>query len=44
MLSESEVQEIVARQCPTDSYRGRKVLLIIPAGTRTAPNGLMFRT
>jgi nickel-dependent lactate racemase len=44
MLSESEVQEIVARQCPTDSYRGRKVLLIIPDGTRTAPIGLMFRT
>jgi len=29
---------------PAEEYRGRKVLLIVPDGTRTAPIGLVFRT
>jgi nickel-dependent lactate racemase len=36
------VAELLAAVCPTKEYRNRKVLLIIPDGTRTAPIGLMF--
>src|ERR1044071_5844007 len=38
-----EVQEVVARACPVDVYRQKKVLLIVPDGTRTAPVGMLFR-
>ncbi len=43
-VSPAQVADLVARACPADTYRGRKVLLIIPDGTRTAPVGLMFQT
>jgi lactate racemase len=43
-LSNQEVAEIVARTCPAENYRGKKVLLIVPDGTRTAPVGLLFKT
>src|SRR5215213_2192676 len=42
-LQAQEVQEVVARACPVDLYRQKKVLLIVPDGTRTAPVGLLFR-
>lgn len=38
------VRELVARACPAADYRGQRVCLIIPDGTRTAPVGLMFKT
>ena len=41
-LSNSEALDIVCRACPADSYRGKRVLLIVPDGTRTAPLGLIF--
>jgi lactate racemase len=43
-LTDSQVAEIVAQACPAANYRGRKVLLIVPDHTRTAPVGLMFKT
>jgi lactate racemase len=43
-VSAKQVAEVVAKTCPTDRYRGKRVLLIIPDGTRTAPVGLMFKT
>ena len=43
-LSDAQVAEIVAQACPVESYRGKRVLLIVPDGTRTAPVGLMFKT
>lgn len=43
IVSELEVGQIVARACPREQYRGKRVLLIIPDGTRTAPVGLMFK-
>lgn len=43
-VTEAEVQALVARACPPEDYRGKRVLLIIPDGTRTAPVGLMFKT
>jgi len=41
-LSSSEVQDIVRRVCPVESYRGKRLLLIVPDGTRTAPIGVVF--
>src|SRR2546426_5517918 len=43
-LTASEVANIVARTCPVENYRGKKVLLIVPDATRTAPVGLLFKT
>jgi nickel-dependent lactate racemase len=43
-LTEANVAEIVGQACPEERYKGRKVLVIIPDGTRTAPVGLMFKT
>jgi nickel-dependent lactate racemase len=42
-VTAADVGEIVARACPASAYRGRRVLAIVPDGTRTAPIGLMFR-
>lgn len=42
-VTPAQVAEVVAKTCPAESYRGKKVLLIIPDGTRTAPVGLMFK-
>jgi nickel-dependent lactate racemase len=41
-LTALQVSEIVGRFCSPDSYRDKRVLLIVPDGTRTAPIGLIF--
>lgn len=33
---------MVAATCPPDRFRGRRVLVIVPDGTRSAPVGLVF--
>lgn len=38
-----QVHQIVAQACPRDRYQGRRVLLIVPDGTRTAPVGMLFK-
>jgi nickel-dependent lactate racemase len=43
-LSERDVAEVVARACPAKEYRDKRVLLIVPDGTRTAPVGLLFQS
>lgn len=43
-LDDRAVRALVAAACPAAAYRGRRVLLIIPDHTRTAPVGLMFQT
>ena len=43
LVTADQAAEVVAQTCPTDAYRGQRVLLIIPDGTRTAPVGLMFK-
>ena len=40
----ARVEELVAQACPAEGYRNKRVLLIIPDGTRTAPVGLMFKS
>ena len=43
LLSTEQAVEVVAKAMPEAEYRDRKVLLIIPDGTRTAPVGTMFK-
>ena len=43
-LTDAQVADIVARACPAEDYRGKRVLLIVPDHTRTAPVGLLFQT
>ncbi len=42
-LSESEVRTFISSSCDLEDYRGKRVVMIIPDGTRTAPVGLMFK-
>jgi lactate racemase len=42
-ITSFEVAELVAQACPARDYRGKKVLLIVPDGTRTAPVGEIFK-
>ncbi len=44
VLEDVRVHELVARACAPADYQGRKVLFIIPDGTRTAPVGLLFKS
>src|SRR5215467_3028870 len=43
-LTQAQVAELVAKSCRPDDYRGKRVLLIVPDGTRTAPVGLLFKS
>src|SRR5206468_11399911 len=43
-LTSDQVAEVVAQACPVKDYRNKKVLLIVPDGTRSAPVGLLFQT
>ncbi len=43
VLGSEAAAEVVAAACPESDYRGKRVLLIIPDSTRTAPIGMMFR-
>jgi nickel-dependent lactate racemase len=42
-LTREQVADVIAQTCPAKDYRDKKVLLIVPDGTRTAPVGLLFR-
>src|SRR5689334_8932672 len=44
IVSPAQVAEIVAQACPAKEYKNKRVLAIIPDGTRTAPVGLLFKT
>src|SRR5262245_41469974 len=43
-LTSNDVLEVISQSCSAESYRNKRVLLIVPDGTRTAPVGLMFQT
>jgi len=43
-LTDTQVGEVIAQALPTTAYGGKRVLLIVPDHTRTAPVGLLFRT
>jgi nickel-dependent lactate racemase len=42
-VTAEEVAQEAAAACPAADYRGKKVLLIVPDGTRTAPIGMLFK-
>jgi nickel-dependent lactate racemase len=44
ILSEQEVREQICNLIPQAEYQGKKVLLVVPDGTRTAPMPLLFDT
>ena len=43
-VSPAQVRDVVAQMCPAENYRNKRVLLIVPDATRTAPVGLLFKT
>ncbi len=43
-LTNTQVAEIVAQACPAKDYKNKRVLVIVPDATRTAPVGLLFKT
>ena len=43
-VTEDQVAEVVASACPPERYRGQRLLLIVPDGTRTAPVGVVFKS
>jgi len=43
-LVEAQVRELVATALPESEYRDKRVLLIVPDNTRTAPVGLLFKS
>ena len=43
LVTEAQVSELISTACPAADYRGKKLLFIIPDGTRTAPIGMMFK-
>ena len=43
-LTDAAVTDLVAQALPAENYSGKRVLLIVPDHTRTAPVGLMFKT
>jgi len=42
-LTADQAAAVIARAAPAADFRGQRVVLIIPDGTRTAPVGLMFK-
>lgn len=43
-MTSEEVQALIAKTCRPADYQGKRICLIIPDGTRTAPVGLLFKT
>jgi nickel-dependent lactate racemase len=42
-LTTEQVLELIREACPASEYHGKKVLLIVPDGTRTCPLGMLFK-
>jgi lactate racemase len=38
-----QVEQLITQTCPENDYRNKRVLIIVPDGTRTAPIGLVFK-
>ncbi len=43
-VSTEQVSQLIAQALPAGDYHGKKILLIVPDHTRTAPVGLLFKT
>jgi nickel-dependent lactate racemase len=42
-ISTAQIQDLVAHACPAKEYAGRRILVVVPDSTRTAPIGPFFR-
>ena len=42
-LNTEQVLEVISKACQVSEYGGKKVLLIVPDGTRTCPLGMLFK-
>lgn len=42
-ITPEQAARLIAQACPASDYRGKKVLLIVPDATRTAPVGSVFQ-
>ncbi|MES2570787.1 MAG: lactate racemase domain-containing protein [Verrucomicrobiota bacterium] len=42
-VSDEQARALIAQACPAKDYQGKKVLVIVPDATRTAPIGLIFK-
>ena len=42
-VSDDQVDGLIGDMCPVSDYECKRVLLIVPDGTRTAPVGLVFK-
>src|SRR6266849_8752474 len=42
-LTTDQVAAVVSESCSTEWYRGKRVLVIVPDGTRSAPVGVVFQ-
>jgi nickel-dependent lactate racemase len=42
-VATAQVADVVAIACPPEAFRHKRVLVIVPDGTRTAPIGLVFK-
>jgi nickel-dependent lactate racemase len=42
-VAETQVADVMSIACPPEAYRHKRVLVIVPDGTRTAPIGLVFK-
>ena len=42
-LSSQEIAEVLRQACPAQEYLHKKILLVVPDGTRTAPVDLIFQ-
>ena len=42
-LSNEQIRAFISKACPVEEYRGKKVLAIVPDGTRTCPLDVVFR-
>jgi len=43
-VSDAQVADLVRQALPAGNYQGKKILLIVPDHTRTAPIGLLFKS
>jgi len=43
-VSDAQVADLVKQALPAANYQGKKILLIVPDHTRTAPIGLLFKS
>jgi len=44
LVTVAQVVEVVAAACAREAYRQKRVLVIVPDGTRTGPVGVVFKT